>query len=86
MLELTVTDHTGSITSMSRELVDNRGNRKYLTQKERDLILKAAELAEREVRTFLSVLLYTGCRIQEPLDARLFGQWLGLDNGIRIKK
>jgi integrase len=53
---------------MSRQLFDNRGNRKYLTQKERDLILKAAEKGEREVRTFLSVLLYTGCRISEGLE------------------
>jgi integrase/recombinase XerD len=53
---------------MSRELFDTSGNRKYLTEKERALILKTAERSEREVRTFIGVLLYTGCRISEALE------------------
>src|SRR4051794_6357334 len=53
---------------MSRELFDIDGNRKYLTQKERLLILKAAEQGTGEVRTFIGVLLYTGCRISEALE------------------
>ena len=48
-------------------LFDRRGNRKYLTQKEREAFLSAAEKAPREVRTLCGVLVYTGCRISEAL-------------------
>ena len=44
------------------------GGRKYLTADERAAFLKAAELAEPEVRTFCGVLAYSGCRITEALE------------------
>ena len=53
---------------MSRELFDKRGRRKYITQEERTLIEKAARKFPRDVRTFVEVLLYTGCRITEALE------------------
>ena len=49
------------------ELFDAAGNRKYLNEPERREFLKAADKAEREVRTFCYVLHYTGCRISEAL-------------------
>lgn len=48
-------------------LYDRKGHRKYLTPAERDEFLKAAENAEREIRTFCATLAYTGCRISEAL-------------------
>src|SRR6266540_7188581 len=48
-------------------LYEANGHRKYLTADERDRFLKAAEKAERDVRTFCGVLAYTGCRISEAL-------------------
>lgn len=48
-------------------LYEANGHRKYLTAEERDRFLKAAEKAERDVRTFCGVLAYTGCRISEAL-------------------
>lgn len=53
---------------MSRELFDKAGNRKYLTQKERELILKAAGEGAGELRTLIGVLVHTGCRISEALE------------------
>ena len=48
-------------------LYDYQGNRLYLTSQERDDFLYTANLQERPVRTFCSVLYYTGCRISEAL-------------------
>jgi integrase len=48
-------------------LYEANGQRKYLTAGERERFLKAAESADREVRTFCGVLAYTGCRISEAL-------------------
>lgn len=48
-------------------LHDRNGHRKYLTPAERETFLKAADEAEREVRTFCATLAYTGCRISEAL-------------------
>lgn len=48
-------------------LYDRQGNRLYLTSKERDDFLYTASLQERPVRTFCSILYYTGCRISEAL-------------------
>lgn len=48
-------------------LYDAKGHRKYLTPAEREAFLKAADEAEREVRTFCHTLAYTGCRISEAL-------------------
>lgn len=41
------------------------GSRKYLTAEEREAVLRAAEKAPREVRTFSGVLAFGGCRISE---------------------
>ena len=48
-------------------LYDQRGHRKYLTPAEREAFLKAADEAEREVRTLCATLAHTGCRISEAL-------------------
>lgn len=48
-------------------LYDAKGRRQYLTPSEREAFLKAADEAEREVRTFCYVLAFTGCRISEAL-------------------
>ena len=48
-------------------LYDQNGHRKYLTPAERETFLKAADDAEREVRTFCAALADTGCRISEAL-------------------
>ncbi len=48
-------------------LYDEKGHRKYLTPAEREAFLKAADDAEREVRTFCHTLAFTGCRISEAL-------------------
>ena len=53
---------------MDRSLFDGEGNRKYLTAKERDLILAAAAEASGELRTLIGVLVHTGCRISEALE------------------
>ncbi len=50
------------------QIYDANGNRLYLTPNERDAFLEAAKDAEREVRTFCSVLYYTGCRLSEALE------------------
>ena len=47
---------------MSNELFDAGGNRKYLSQAERDAFLSAASHAPRDVRTFCALLHYSGCR------------------------
>ena len=43
------------------------GNRKYLTAGERDAFLRAAERADRPVRTLCMTLAYAGCRLSEAL-------------------
>lgn len=50
-----------------QQLYDQNGQRKYLTPSEREVFLKAAEDAGREIRTFCGTLAYTGCRISEAL-------------------
>lgn len=52
---------------MSGLLFQSDGERKYLTAEERNSFLKAAEMADREVRTLCCVLAFTGCRISEAL-------------------
>jgi integrase len=49
------------------QLYDMRGQRKYLTQHERDRFLKAARSTDTPVRAFCEVLAYTGCRLSESL-------------------
>ncbi|MBV9762234.1 MAG: tyrosine-type recombinase/integrase [Acidobacteriaceae bacterium] len=46
-------------------LCDDNRERKYLTPDEREGFLKAADDAERDVRTFCGCVAYTGCRISE---------------------
>jgi len=53
---------------LQQVLFDGQGKRKYLTAKERDAFIGAAELASPEIRTFCMVLAQTGCRISEALD------------------
>jgi integrase len=48
-------------------LYDALGRRLYLTSAERDAFLAAAMRHDRHVRTFCSVLYYTGCRLSEAL-------------------
>lgn len=48
-------------------LLDPKGRRLYLTSNEREAFLAAAKEADRHVRTFCSVLHFTGCRISEAL-------------------
>jgi integrase/recombinase XerD len=43
------------------------GARKYLTGGERDAFLRAAEQADRQVRTLCMTLAYAGCRLSEAL-------------------
>ena len=43
------------------------GARKYLTAGERDAFLRAAERADRQVRTLCMTLAYAGCRLSEAL-------------------
>ena len=49
------------------QLYDLRGQRKYLTQHERDRFLKAARSTLTPDRAFCEILAYTGCRLSEAL-------------------
>lgn len=49
-------------------LRDRQGYRKYLTPKERETFLVAADRFDDDVATFALVLAYTGCRISEALE------------------
>jgi integrase/recombinase XerD len=48
-------------TGMALHTLD--GARKYLTTAERDAFLRAAEQADRQVRTLCMTLAYAGCRL-----------------------
>lgn len=48
-------------------LFDTTGTRKYLTIAERTVFLRAAERADRQVRTLCMTLAYAGCRLSEAL-------------------
>ena len=52
-------------TGMALHTAD--GARKYLTTSERDAFLRAAETADRDVRTLCMTLAYAGCRLSEAL-------------------
>ena len=52
-------------TGMALHTID--GARKYLTTGERDAFLRAAEQADRQVRTLCMTLAYAGCRLSEAL-------------------
>jgi integrase len=58
---------------------DQNGPRKCLTSSEREVFLKAADAAGREIRTFCGTLAYTGCRISEAL--ALTADWVDLEAG-----
>ena len=49
------------------QLYDTRGQRKYLTEHERDRFLEAARSTSTSARAFCEVLAHTGCRISEAL-------------------
>jgi len=49
------------------QIVNDKGERLYFTEEQRKALLAAAAKAPREVRSFCSVLCYTGCRISEAL-------------------
>jgi integrase/recombinase XerD len=49
------------------QIVNEKGERLYFTEEQRKALLAAAAKASREVRSFCSVLCYTGCRISECL-------------------
>ena len=49
------------------QLHTQNGARKYLTAGERDAFLRAAEHADRQVRTLCMTLAYAGCRLSEAL-------------------
>jgi integrase/recombinase XerD len=49
------------------QIVNEKGERLYFTEEQRKALLAAAVKAPREVRSFCSVLCYTGCRISEAL-------------------
>ncbi len=49
------------------QIVNEKGERLYFTEEQRNALLAAAAKAPREVRSFCSVLCYTGCRISEAL-------------------
>jgi integrase/recombinase XerD len=65
-----------------QQLYDHNGQRKYLTPAEREVFLKAADAAEREVRTFCATLVYTGCRISEGL--ALTADRVDIEDGVII--
>jgi integrase len=58
------------------------GSRKYLTGREREDFLKAAERADRQVRTLCMTLTFSGCRISEAL--ALTGDRVDLAAGVLI--
>jgi integrase/recombinase XerD len=49
------------------QIVNDKGERLYFTEEQRKALLAAAAKEPREVRSFCSVLCYTGCRISEAL-------------------
>ena len=49
------------------QIVNEKGERLYFTEEQRKALLSAAAKAPREVRSFCSVLSYTGCRVSEAL-------------------
>ena len=67
---------------MPPSLLDRKGHRKYITQQERCLIEKAADKFPRELRTFIGVLIFTGCRISEAL--ALTSDRVDLDGGVIV--
>src|SRR6202521_586329 len=49
------------------QIVNEKGERLYFTEDQRKALLATAAKAPREVRSFCSVLCFTGCRISEAL-------------------
>lgn len=74
------TADTPTATGMSLYAVD--GSRKYLTADERAAFLKAAERADRQVRTLCMTLAFSGCRISEAL--ALTGDRVDLAAGVLV--
>ena len=55
------------LPSPGLRLHTSEGARKYLTAGERDAFLRAAERADRSIRTLCMTLAYAGCRLSEAL-------------------
>jgi len=55
------------LSSPGMRLHTTDGARKYLTAGEREVLLREAELADRQVRTLCMTLAYAGCRLSEAL-------------------
>lgn len=49
-------------------IIDDAGNRLYLTSDEVNNFLKSAKNSNSKIRTFAETLVFTGCRISEALD------------------
>lgn len=71
---------TPASAGMSLHAAD--GSRKYLTADERSGFLKAAERADRQVRTLCMTLAFSGCRISEAL--ALTGHQVDLAAGVLV--
>jgi integrase/recombinase XerD len=56
--------------------------RKYLTTGERDGFLRAAEQADRPVRTLCMTLAYAGCRLSEAL--ALTADRIDMESGVLV--
>ena len=50
------------------QIVNDKGQRLYLTEEERKALLVAADKAGNGLRSFCRVLVFTGCRISEALE------------------
>jgi hypothetical protein len=62
------------------QIVNEKGERLYFTEEQRNALLAAAGKAPREVRSFCSVLLYRSVIQVHLLD--LFGGYLGLSESL----
>lgn len=62
-----VTNDDETSMSSKMQIVDATGQRLYITDDERQALLAVAAKADRDVRAFCKVMVYTGCRISEAL-------------------
>ncbi|WP_158259914.1 tyrosine-type recombinase/integrase [Phyllobacterium phragmitis] len=63
-------------------MLDNYGNRKYLSSSERTRFFLAASKKSKKVELFCRILLETGCRISEALNLTLYK--IDLEEGVVI--
>jgi site-specific recombinase XerD len=52
------------------QIVNDKGQRLYLTEDERQALLVVAGKADRDIRAFCRVLVFSGCRISEALELK----------------